>query len=175
MDAPVPHTTAGAPCLEEPKPNRVMPQKTAQRNGSPLYWSAETWAVLSLRLFLSLRFLTAGLGKFKGDDGYAFSNYYDSVAPGMINRFAENTNLPGFLVTPFAYSLGYVEIILGTLLLLGVKTKYVLALFALTFVSLAFGQMLLGDGSEVNELAVLLLVNAAALYFVRHNKLEALR
>ncbi|EDY82354.1 DoxX subfamily, putative [Verrucomicrobiia bacterium DG1235] len=152
-----------------------MARKTAQRNGSPLYWSAESWAFISLRLFLGLRFLLAGLGKFKNQDGdYSFESYYNGVVPWMISAF-EKTDIPGFLVSIYAYCIGYVEIILGLLLLLGVKTKYVLALIALTFVSLAYGQMVLGDGGKVNEIGFYLLFTTAALYFVRHNKFESLR
>ena len=153
-----------------------MPRKNPQRNGSPLYWSAESWAIITLRLFLGLRILTAGLGKFKGGDkSYSFSNYYENVVPWLTSTFAEKTNLWGFLVTPYAYLIAYVEIVLGLLLLAGVKTKYALALTGLTIVSLAYGQMLLGDGAKVSEIGMLLMINAAALYFVRHNKLEALR
>lgn len=152
-----------------------MPRNNTQRSGSPLYWSAESWAIVTLRLFLGLRFLLAGLSKFKGAEGYGFGNYYDGFVPWITGTFAEKTNLWGFLVSPYAYTIAYVEIILGVLLLLGVKTKYVLALFGLTLVSLAFGQMLLGNGTTINEIGILLLMNAAALYFVRHNKFESLR
>jgi len=61
------------------------------------------------------------------------------------------------------------------LLLLGIRTKHMLALTALTWVSLAFGMMLLGNSSVVNGIGTHLLLTAAALYFVRHNKLELLR
>jgi uncharacterized membrane protein YphA (DoxX/SURF4 family) len=128
-----------------------------------------------LRLFLALRLLTAGLGKFKSaDNTYSFDNYYEKVVPWIINSFAESTNLWSFLVSPYAYAIAYVEIILGALLLAGIKTKYMLALVGLTLVSLAFGQMLL-KGSSLNEIGILLIMNAAGLYFVRHNKLEILR
>ncbi|MDQ8180977.1 DoxX family membrane protein [Pelagicoccus sp. SDUM812005] len=155
-----------------------MPRKNAQRSGSPLYWSAESWAFISFRLFLGLLMLTAGLGKFKNQDGaYSFDAYYGGVVTWIVSAF-EKTALPGFLVSLYAYSIGYVEILLGALLLLGVKTKWALALIALTLVSLAFGQMLLGtqeSGATVNQIAIYLLVTAAALYFVRHNKFESLR
>jgi thiosulfate dehydrogenase [quinone] large subunit len=152
-----------------------MPRTNAQRNGSPLYWSAESWAFISLRLFLGLRFLLAGLGKFKTEaNDYSFDKYYDSFATWIISTF-EKTDIPGFLVAIYAYSIGYVEIILGLLLLVGVKTKWVLALIALTYVSLAYGQMVLGNGSKVNEIGFYLIFTTAALYFVRHNKLESLR
>lgn len=153
-----------------------MARKTQQRNGSPLYWSAETWAFMAFRLFLSLRLLTVGLGKFKGEDGgYAFSNYYGGAADWIRTTFAENTNLPAFLVAPFAYTLAYAEIALGLLLLLGVKTKYVLALSSLLFVALAYGQMLLGNNETIVQIAIHLLMTAAALFLVRHNRLELKR
>ncbi|MBD5781589.1 DoxX family membrane protein [Pelagicoccus sp. NFK12] len=155
-----------------------MPRKNAQRSGSPLYWSAESWAFISFRLFLSLLMLTAGLGKFKNQEGdYSFSAYYNGVVNWIVSTF-EKTDLPGFLVSLYAYSIGYLEILLGLLLLLGVKTKWVLALIALTLVSLAYGQMLLGtqeSGTAVSQISIYLLVTAAALYFVRHNKFESLR
>lgn len=151
-----------------------MARKTTQRNGSPLYWSAETWAFISLRLFLGLRLLVAGWGKFVNEAGFSFSNYYDGFATFIINTYTEQTALPKFLVATFAYSLGYAEIILGAFLLVGVKTKYVLALIGLTFVTLSFGNMVLGDNQGIAYLGIHLLITAAALYFVRHNKLEAL-
>ncbi|MBK1879226.1 DoxX family protein [Pelagicoccus mobilis] len=151
-----------------------MPRKTTQRNGSPLYWSAESWAFISLRLFLSLKFLLAGLGKFKNAEGYSFDAYYSGVVTWIVSEF-EKTNLPGFLVSLYAYCIGYVEIILALLLLVGVKTKWALALISLTYVSLAFGQMVLGNHDKVTEIGTYLLFTTAALYFVRHNKFEALR
>lgn len=155
-----------------------MTRKPTQHNGSPLYWSAESWAFISLRLFLSLLMLLAGLGKFKNAEGdYSFSAYYGGTVAWIVSSF-EKTDLPGFLVSLYAYSIGYVEILLGLLLLVGVKTKWVLALIGLTLVSLAYGKMLLGTMESrvvVNQIAIYLLVNAAALYFVRHNKFESLR
>lgn len=154
-----------------------MPRKNNQRSSSPLYWSAETWAFISLRLFLGFRFLFAGLEKFSGNEainGLAFSNYYDGFVSSLIQRF-ETTILPGFIVTPYIYMIAYAEIVIGLMVLLGVKTKYALALTGLTYVTLAFGEMILKNGSSVTAIGTHLLITAAALYFVRHNKLEALR
>lgn len=152
-----------------------MPRQTAQRNGSPLNWSAESWAFLSLRLFLGLRFLLAGLGKFKNEAGdYSFEAYYNGFVPRLVSTF-ESTDIPGFLVSLYAYGIGYLEIVLALLLLAGVKTKWTLAAIALTFISLAYGQMVLGNGAKVNEIGFYLLFTTAALYFVRHNKFESLR
>lgn len=156
-----------------------MPRKNTQRSGSPLYWSAESWAFISFRLFLGLLMLVGGLGKFRSELGgdYSFASYYDGFANWIISTFAQS-DIPGFLISLYAYSIGYIEIILGLLLLAGVKTKWVLALIALTLVSLAFGQMLLGTAQArvtVSQISLYLLVTAAALYFVRHNKFESLR
>ena len=144
-------------------------------SASPLHWSAETWAFISLRLFLGLRLLLAGWNKFSNEAGFAFSHYYDGFVPYILDTFTAQTALPRFILAPYAYSLGYLEIILGLLLLAGVKTKYTLALVALTFVSLAYGQMLLANNDAIAAIGTHLLLTAAALYFLRHNKLEALR
>lgn len=119
--------------------------------------------------------MTAGLGKFNGDEGYAFSNYYHGFVASQIESFGSKTNLWPILYTPYLHGIAYVEIVLGLLLLLGIRTKHMLALTALTWVSLAFGMMLLGNSSVVNGIGTHLLLTAAALYFVRHNKLELLR
>jgi thiosulfate dehydrogenase (quinone) large subunit len=147
-----------------------------QRNSSPLNWSAETYAFLSLRLFLALRFIVAGLGKFQNAEGdYAFSNLYGGFVAHQIETFGTKTNLPAFLHSPYLHCLAYVEIILGFALLLGVKTKRMLAITALTYVSLGYGMMMLGNQATINGIGVHLLITAAALYFVRHNKFELLR
>lgn len=151
-----------------------MPKKTNQRNGSLLYWSAETWAFLSLRLFLALRFIIAGLGKFN-KDGYSFSNLYDGWVANQLSNFGSKTNLPALLYSPYLHSLAYIEIALGLLLLAGVKTKYTLALISLTYVSIGFGLMLLRNPDPVGTIGIYILLTSAALYFVRHNKFELLR
>jgi uncharacterized membrane protein YphA (DoxX/SURF4 family) len=151
-------------------------QHSHHKNQSVLQWSAETWAFLSLRLFLALRFLVTGLGKFQNSEGdYAFSNLYDGFVASQIQTFGSKTNLPAFLSYPYIHSLAYVEIILGTLLLLGIRTKHTLALTALTYVSLAYGMMLLGNNNGISVIGTHLLLTAAALYFVRHNKFELVR
>jgi len=151
-----------------------MPKNSNQRNGSLLYWSAETWAFLSLRLFLALRFITVGLGKFD-NDGYSFSNLYDGWVVKQLSAFGSKTNLPAFLYSPYLHSIAYVEIVLGILLLAGIKTKYTLALISLTYVSLGYGLMLLGNPDPVGTIGIYILLTSAALYFVSHNKCELLR
>jgi len=151
----------------------MPPRKTNTRSSSPLYWSAESWAIITLRLFLSLRFIVAGLGKFNGEEGFSFSNYYNGTVPWLMNTF--DGVLPSFLLAPYAYSIAYIEVLLGLALFLGVKTKYALALTSLTYVSLAFGQMLIGGNDKITGIALHLIMTSAALYFVRHNKLEAMR
>jgi uncharacterized membrane protein YphA (DoxX/SURF4 family) len=151
-------------------------QYSHPRNQSVLQWSAESWAFLTLRLFLALRFIVTGLGKFQNSEGdYAFSNLYDGFVASQIQPFSSKTNLPAFLSYPYIHSLAYVEIVLGTLLLLGIRTKHTLALTAMTYVSLAYGMMLLGNNNGISSIGTHLLLTAAALYFVRHNKIELVR
>ncbi len=152
-----------------------MAKRFNQKNGSLLYWSAETWAFLSLRLFLSFRFLTAGLEKFRdGHGNQSFENYYHSWIPAIQDKL-EPTLLPSLIYSPFLYLIAYWNLLLGISLLLGLKTKYALALSALTLVSVSLGMMLIGDPALVNHLGIHLLMTTAGLYFVRHNKLELLR
>lgn len=117
-----------------------------------------------------------GLGKFQNSEGeYAFSNLYDGWVAKQLQTFDSKTNLPAFLSYPYLHSLAYVEIGLGLLLLLGTRTKHALALTAMTYVSLAYGMMLLGNSSGISAIGTHLLLTVAALYFVRHNKLELVR
>jgi thiosulfate dehydrogenase [quinone] large subunit len=139
---------------------------------APLAWSGETWAFLFLRAFLGLRFLLAGLGKFQDGTGYSFSSYYDGFVSTVLNLFLEKTWLPKFLVSPYLHSIGYVEIVLGLALLAGIRTRVTLVLTAATYVSLAFGQMLMKENVTVGWIGIHLALTVGALVLVRHNRWE---
>ena len=124
-----------------------------------------------IRLFLGLRWLIAGMGKFSGTDGsLAFSNFYDQKAVGMMAQFSEKTFLPKFLLWPYIYSLPHVEVALGIGLLLGLWTRWMLILTGLLYVSLAFGQMLVAGHSTVHAIAAHLILVVIALHLVQHNR-----
>ncbi len=100
---------------------------------------------------------------------------YDGFVAKQMAAFSSQTNLPAFIHGPYLHTLAYLEIALGLMLLLGVRTKYALAATSLTYVSIAYGLMLRGSIDGVNGIGIHLLISAAALYFVRHNKCELLR
>ncbi len=114
-----------------------------------------------LRWGIGLRLLVSGLAKV-GDLG-GFVN--GSILPA----FAE-TILPKWMLVPYAYALPVVELLLGALLILGLFRCVSLFLSGLTFLSLAFGQMLLKQHATVLDILVYLAMTAALLFFGEHDR-----
>ncbi|NDB95212.1 MAG: hypothetical protein EBZ78_03475 [Verrucomicrobia bacterium] len=119
-------------------------------------WKSRDWAFFLLQLFLGLRFLTAGIGKFYGST-------YSEVLPALSQAFLEKTFLPAWGVKLFLGSLPYGEILLGAGILVAGKNRGPLVLAGILYVVLAFGQMLMGAQSVVADLAVHLGLVVAAL------------
>lgn len=132
-----------------------------------------TAAFLLLRLFLGLRTLLAGVEKFESKGAYSFENYYKTTG-----RIAEGITgasfLPLWATKTFAHSLGYLLILGGVALLLGIYTRMALFLTGLLYVSLAFGLMAVQEGDGVAWLGMQVLMFAFALVLVRHNRFELL-
>ena len=108
-----------------------------------------------LRWGLGLRLLVSGVSKI-GDLG-GFVNGY------ILPAFAE-TILPGWMVAPYGYALPPVELLLGVLLILGLFRNLTLLVTGLTFLSLAFGQMLLQQHSTVLDILLYLFLTTVLLY-----------
>ena len=128
-----------------------------------------TAAFLLLRLFLGLRTLLAGIEKFEAGGKYSFENYYNNM-----NRMASGITgasfMPLWMTKNFALSLGYLLIIFGTALLLGLKTRCTLILTGLLYVGLSFGLMAVQESEGVAWLAIHIGLFAGALVLVRHNR-----
>lgn len=133
---------------------------------SPLEFTA---AFLLLRLFLGLRTLLAGLEKFELNASYSFSNYYENMAR-MAQGITGASFLPLWMTKSFALSLGYVLLLLGVALLLGLKTRLTLIVSALVYVGLAFGLMAVQEGEGVAWLGVHVMMFVGALLLVRHDR-----
>jgi thiosulfate dehydrogenase [quinone] large subunit len=73
---------------------------------------------------------------------------WSAFADQMVQSF-DNTFLPEFLVRPFALSVPPVEAVLGTLLCLGLFTRWTLIAAGLWMVALVFGTTLRQDYSTV--------------------------
>ena len=112
-----------------------------------------------LRVTLGVVFLFNGVGKFMGGLG--------NFVGGMNQRFAGK--LPAALVMPFAYALPFIEVLCGTLLLLGLFSAAALVLSGLLLVALTFGTVMLNDFPTVAHNTQYALVNFVLLWFVEHN------
>ena len=129
-------------------------------------WKSRDWAFLLLQIFLGLRFLAAGLGKFNGPNGLSFQHFYSQVMPALSQPFLEKTMLPVWTVQLFLGSLPYGEILLGAGILVAGKNRGPLILAGLLYISLAFGQMLIGGHTTVADIAIHLGLVVAALLLV---------
>jgi len=129
-------------------------------------WKSRDWAFLLLQIFLGLRFLAAGLGKFNGPNGLSFQHFYSQVMPALSQPFLEKTILPAWTVQLFLGSLPYGEILLGAGILVAGKNRGPLILAGLLYISLAFGQMLIGGHTTVADIAIHLGLVVAALLLV---------
>lgn len=128
-----------------------------------------TAAFLLLRLFLGLRCLLAGLEKFELAGRYSFENYYKNMGK-MAEGITGASFLPLWSTRLFAHSIGYLLLVLGLTLLLGVKTRLALMATGLTYVALSFGLMAVQEGEGVAWLGMHLVMICAALVLVRHNR-----
>ncbi len=142
----------------------IPPASTTSR--PPLEYTA---AFLLLRVFLGLRTLLAGVEKFERQGTYSFENYYANMGK-MAEGITSASFLPLWATRNFAHPLGYVLIILGAALLLGVRTRIALILTGLVYVGLSFGLMAVQEGEGVAWLGVQIGLFAAALVLVRHNR-----
>lgn len=128
-----------------------------------------TWAFLILRLFIGLRTFFEGVEKFEKGGTYSFHNYYENMGR-MAQGITGASFLPLWATRNYAHSLGYLLLVLGAMLLLGVKTRATLILTGLLYVSLAFGLMAVEENEGVAWLAIYVGLIAGALVLVRHNR-----
>ncbi|MEM9444360.1 MAG: MauE/DoxX family redox-associated membrane protein [Verrucomicrobiota bacterium] len=156
---------------ENPSNESMAENETKCCNGIwPLNWSNETWGFLTLRLFLGLRWFIAGIEKWELDGAYTNENYFTNM-DRMAGGIASNSFMPEWITKFYAYPLGYLLVALGVALLLGIKTRIVLILSGLTYVSLCFGLMAVEERAGIAWLAIHIAMNVWALLLVKHNKL----
>jgi thiosulfate dehydrogenase (quinone) large subunit len=132
-----------------------------------------TAAFLILRLFLGLRTLMAGLEKFEANKSYTTANYSENMTR-MATGISNNSVIPLWAAKAFALPLGYLLVILGLAILLGIKTRAALFLSGLLYVGLSFGLMAVQEGEGVAWLAVQILMFSVALVYVRHDRFAVL-
>ena len=149
------------------------------------------FANLLLRLWIALRMIGAGLDKFragscfgfKGTDadgteidiarGVSFSleNYSKKIA-----QISKLTFDKGFLPKPlcdmYGKPLGYILLVVGAWVVLGLFTEVSLLVAGLVFLSLGVGLATLPDDTEVVLIGIHVLIVAAALVTAKHNKIS---
>ncbi|RXK56022.1 DoxX family membrane protein [Oleiharenicola lentus] len=131
--------------------------------------SEYTAAFLLLRLFLGLRTLLAGIEKFESGGKYSFENYYANMAR-MASGITGASFMPLWMTKSFAMALGYLLILFGAMLLLGLRTRCSLILTGLLYVGLSFGLMAVQEAEGVAWLAIHVGLIAGALVLVKHNR-----
>lgn len=123
-----------------------------------------------LRLFLGLRTLLAGIEKFEAGGRYSFAQYYQNMGR-MAEGITGASFLPLWATKTFALALGYLLILLGGALLLGIKPRLTLFALGLLYTALAFGLMVVQEAEGVAWLGLHVGLIAAALVLVRHSRL----
>lgn len=109
-----------------------------------------------LRLPLGVLFFFAGLNKLIGGYGN-FINW-------ILGEF-DKTWLPQFLLYPYAYTLPFIEVILGALLIVGLFARPALFFAALLLTSLMFGKVVVQDYGVAANNANYVLIAALACFF----------
>ena len=128
-----------------------------------------TAAFLMLRLFLGLRTLLAGIEKFESKGTYSIENYYANMSR-MAQGITGASFMPLWMTRTFAHSLGWILLVLGMGLLLGIKTRITLVLTGLIYLGLSFGLMAVQESDGVAWLGMHVLMISAALVIVRHDR-----
>lgn len=126
-------------------------------------------AAFLLRLFLGLRTLFAGIEKFEAKGTYSLQNYSDNMTR-MAQGITGASFLPLWATKNFAFVLGYLLIVLGAALLLGVKMRQTLFLTGLVYVGLSFGLMAVQESEGVAWLGIHVAMIVGALALVRYNR-----
>jgi thiosulfate dehydrogenase (quinone) large subunit len=118
-------------------------------------------AYLLLRLTLGVNILMHGLARILSG--------LSSFAAGMTKQFA-STPLPASLVRAFAVTLPWSELGIGIAILLGLWTRFALALGALEIVVLTFGIALTQNWSVAGIQMTYAIVYAILLAFAEYNR-----
>ena len=142
---------------------------TSASNSSITVRGEYTAAFLLLRIFLGLRTLMAGLEKFEANRSYSTENYSENMTR-MATGISNNSTIPLWAAKAFALPLGYLLVILGVAILLGLKTRVALFITGLLYVGLGFGLMAVQEGEGVAWIGSQVLMFAFALFLARNDR-----
>ena len=108
----------------------------------------------------------AGITKFNGPQGLSFSYFYGQIMPALSQPFLEKVLLPGWMLKLYLGGLPYAEILIGAGILVAGRNRVPLVMAGVLFVSLAFGQMLIGGHTTVADIGIHLGLTILALLLV---------
>ena len=125
------------------------------------------FAHLVLRLWVGMRLFMAGLDKFRWGNGATTSfglENYSKKTEQLAKLMSDNSFLPEFACKGFAGVIGYLLILVGLWVALGICTEFGLLAAGLVFLMLGFGLAALPDDTEVvTNIGLSVLIVAAAL------------
>ena len=155
-------------------------------------WTNENWSFLLLRLWLAMRAILTGLEKFSGTvtkeliqinefteieetitisyKTYGISHYH-AIPDSLKEQFSGQPLLPAFVSVPYYAVLGYLLVLLGLTLLLGVCVRTSLVLMGFLYMSLTYGLVLINQSGGVAWLGIHMLMIVAALVLEKHKRL----
>ncbi|MBI5380619.1 MAG: DoxX family membrane protein [Opitutae bacterium] len=161
-------------------------------------WSSSL-AFLTLRAWLGVRSLVTGIEKFSGtrtvqqplldaagnpdssgavvevQQKFYSLSAYQAIPESMRDKFSQEPFMPAFLTTPFYAVLGWVLIVLGITVLLGVCTRVSLFAMGLLYVGLTVGLILIKQDAGIAWLAIHVVMIAYALTLEKHNRFAITR
>ena len=134
------------------------------------------FANLFLRWWIGLRFLMAGVAKFREGSVWGKATFnmdnYNTNTDRIGKLMAENSILPPAMCYAYAHSIGFILLAVGLWMFVGLFTNVGLIVAGFTALSLGFGLASLPDDTEVVYIGIHILVIAGALATSRANKLS---
>jgi len=125
------------------------------------------FANLTLRLWVALRFVMAGVDKFRAGDGAAATfnmGNYETKSAQIAKLMTDNSIVPAAMIGPFAHYIGFVLLIVGVWVAIGFLSEFSLLAAGLTFLSLGFGLASLPDDMELTaNIGVGIIITGLAL------------
>lgn len=159
---------------------------------------AGTFAYWTLRLWLGLRALIAGLEKYAGrvseqvpllDEfgepdingtmveierkAYGLS-HYKALPQALADKLAAEPLMPGWALSVYGFLLGPALILVGLTLLLGLAPRISLFVMGLLYTSLTIGLILLNESGGIAWLGIHVLMIVAALRLVAYERYAVL-
>ena len=159
---------------------------------------AATFAVWTIRIWIGVRTLIAGIEKYAGKvtekqplldefgnpdiNGamvnvdkkvYGFSHYH-ALPDTLAAKLAAEPLIPHWALAVYSALLGPALVVLGVAILVGFAPRISLFLTGLLYTSLTFGLILLNESGGIAWLGIHVLMIALALKLAEHNKLTIL-